>query len=121
MGKPEPKADRRLLGTWKSDRRRSFRNIRPKPGCRPAALRKLKALFGKLVVRWGRVKYYTDLDGFRSSARYEVVARDSTSVVVRYLDSEGGEGRLQQIHFEGDHYWIALGGGLCEYFRRVGK
>jgi hypothetical protein len=114
-----PTWDRRLLGTWQSDRRRTFRHFRPKPGCSPQALAKFKAIFGKLVVRWGRGKYHTELAGLRESAEFEIVASDSRSVVVRYQDAFFEEARLQQIHFAGDWYFIALSGGLCEYFRRV--
>jgi hypothetical protein len=119
MAKSLPNIDRRLLGTWKSDRRRTFRHFRPKAGCSPASFRKFRALFGKLVIRWGHGKSYAELDGHRSVTAYEVVASDSRSVVIRYFDSLAGEDRLRQIHFDGEYYWIALGGGLCEYFRRM--
>lgn len=115
------KMDRRLLGTWKSDRARTFRHFRPKPNCPPASLRKLKAMFGKLTVRWGRRKCYTDLDGYRDVSNYEVIARDSVSVVVRLPDFLSGEPRLHHIHFDGEYYWIPLSGGLCEFFRRVSE
>jgi hypothetical protein len=46
------------------------------------------------------------------------VATDETSVVVRTAGVDGTP-VLSQIHFEGDYYWIAVGGFLCEYFRRI--
>jgi hypothetical protein len=111
--------DRRLLGTWKSDRRRTFKEFVPKPGCPPARLRELKALFGKLVIRWGYRKYHTELDGHKESGDYEVIAKDSVSVVIRYFDELSQEDRLRQIHFEGKYYWITVGGNLREFFRNV--
>jgi hypothetical protein len=122
VGQSVPKVEPRLLGTWKSDRRRTFRFFKPKRGCSPQSLRKFKAIFGKLVIRYTRRKYYTELDGYRDSGAYEIVAADSESVVIRFWSrgvfSEGA--RLQHIHFEGDFYWIAVGGGgLCEFFRKV--
>ena len=115
MGKSAPKVDRRLLGTWKSDRRRTFTHYKPKRGCPPSVLRWLKGMFGKLVVRWTRRKSWTDLNGYQESCRYEVVATDSETVVIRYQN-----GVLEHIHFDGDFYWIACrGGGMCEFFRRV--
>lgn len=111
--------DHRLLGKRRSDRRRTFKHFRPKPGCSPASLKKFKAIFGKLVIRWGRGKSYSELDGRRSVTAYEIIASDSESVVIRYHDTLAGDDRLRQIHFDGDDYWIALCGGLCEYFRRV--
>ncbi len=119
MSKPRAKFDDRLLGAWRSDRRRTFRYFKPKTGASPASLRKLKAIFGKLIVRWGRGQYHIDLDGYHRSASYEVVASDSVSVIVRSRDEMSGEDRLQQIHFEGDYYWVALGGRMCEFFRRL--
>lgn len=121
MSRPQPESDSRLLGTWQSDRRRTFRHWKPTPRCRPVALRRLKEMFGKLVVRWTRTRCYAELDEYRSFERYEVVARDSRSVVVRMWDELYQEDQLQQIHFVDDeYYWIAVSTGLNEYFRRIG-
>jgi len=114
-----PEFDSRLLGTWKSDRRKTFKNFRPKPGASPAAVKQLKAIFGKLMVRWGKGRYYTEMDGRRDRFKYEVVARDSCSVVVRVHDALSSEPRLRQITFEGDYYWTSLGANMGEYFRRI--
>src|SRR5262249_15094613 len=84
VGKPVPKYDGLLIGPWRSDRRRTFRHFKPKPGCPPRSLRKLKSIFGKLVIRWGRGRHHTEMDGHHESAAYEVVARDASSVVVRF-------------------------------------
>jgi hypothetical protein len=114
--------DRRLLGTWKSDRRRTFQNFKPRRACAPQVLRRLKAIFGKLFIRYGPKRYYTDLDGIRDSGAYEIVARDSKSVVIRHHDTLSGEDRLQHIHFDGEFYWIAVAivnGTLREFFRRI--
>jgi hypothetical protein len=119
LAKSVPKFDRRLLGTWKSDRRRTFKNFRPKPGATRAAMQRLKAMFGKLVIRWGRGKYHTEYDGHCESFDYEIVARDTTCVIIRCYDNLAREWRLRQITFDGDHYWIPLGGSMCECFRRV--
>jgi hypothetical protein len=108
------KVDRRLLGTWRSDRRRTFQYFKPGPKSTPKGWRKLRSIFGKLTVRWTARRWYSDLEGFRSSAAYEVVASDETSVVVRSADSED----LVHIHFEGDYYWMAKHGTHCEYFKR---
>ncbi len=113
------KNDNRLLGTWKSDRRRTFKHFRPRPDCSPQSLRKFKSIFGKMVVRWDSDTCQTDLDGCKQTAAYEVIARDSVSVVVRCYDQLAQEARLLQIFFEGDHYWIWAGGNMREYFKRV--
>ncbi|MEO2087983.1 MAG: hypothetical protein ABGY75_00590 [Gemmataceae bacterium] len=120
MSTKSPRHDRRLIGTWKSDRRMTFRHWKPKPGCPPESERKFKALFGKLVVRWERGRYHSEIDGHRETVPYEVMAADSASVVIRFRDPYLGE-RLQQLFFDGDRYWVAtpLAPGMVEYFRRV--
>lgn len=110
--------DERLLGTWQSDRRKTFLHYKPSPKSTPQQLRNLKALFGKLVVRWERQKYHTELDGYFSSEPYIVLASDVDSVVIRHRDKVTRAERLQQIHFEEDWYWTATW-GLIEWFRRV--
>lgn len=115
----QPKWDSRLIGTWKSDRRRTFRNWQPKSGADPKAVLKFKSLFGKMTVRWGREKYHSELGSYRETANYEIVGRDSNSVVIRSWDTIYQEYRLVQIHFEEDCYFIALGAGLSETFRRI--
>jgi hypothetical protein len=116
MAKTSTKSDKRLTGTWQSDRRKTFQNYRPDKSISAAHLRRFKALFGKFTVRWGRTKYYTELDGFRDSGNYEIVASDETSVVIRHTDFITGQSELKQIHFEGDYYWFPLGGNLTEWF-----
>ena len=120
MAPHSAKSDPRLLGIWRSDRRRTFKHFKPKAKCPPSSFRKFKALFGELVVKWDRGVVHIELDDYRSATPYVVLASDAVSVVVRSKDPLSGEERIQQIHFEGDCYWVALPGGrLCEFFRRV--
>ncbi len=116
---PAAPTDPRLLGTWRSDRLRTFRHFRPKPRCRPVMLRKLKALFGRLTVTWEADAFHTELDGFAGSYPYEVLASDATSVVIAAADAISGERQLRHIHFEGEFYWLPVGGHMTEWFRRV--
>jgi hypothetical protein len=111
--------DRRLIGTWQSDRRKTFQNSSLKKKVKPAAVRKLKSLFGKLAVRWGYCKYYTNLSGFRTSGSYKILGKDSKSVVIEFCEELDPEPHLRQIHFEGKYYWIHIGGNIREYFRKV--
>lgn len=121
MSRAHPKTDSRLLGTWQSDRRRTFRHWKPKPGARPVAIRKFKSLFGELVVRWTRKRCYSELGEFRRRVDYELVARDSSSVVIREWDEFVEDHRLRYITFDGeDRYWLACSGSFHECFRRVG-
>lgn len=113
------KSDKRLIGTWQSDRRKTFQHYKRSKKVPESRHRRLQALFGKLVVRWGRTKYYTELDGFQDSGPYEIVASDETSVVIRHTDVITGQIELKQLHFEGDYYWFPLGGHLTEWIRRI--
>jgi hypothetical protein len=118
MAKRKPKFDRRLLGTWKSDRRKTFRHYVPHPDAKPEGLRKFRAIFGKLVVRWTQLRCHTEYDGSRSSEPYEFIASDSESVVVRCFHELSNSYRLYQLHFDEQYYWI-WAYGIREYFRRV--
>jgi hypothetical protein len=119
VGSTEHKWDRRLIGTWKSDRRRTFAFWKPGAGYKVENVPKLKALFGKLTIRWGRGKFHTEYKGYRETCPYEIVARDSDSVVIRCWCSIFEEYRVRQIHFDGDYYYVAVGPGLIEHFRQI--
>ena len=78
-------------------------------------------MFGKLVIRWSRTKYHSELDGHRESSAYVVVAQDANSVVVRTLDPITEQLVLLQIFFDGDDSyrvttWFS---GMIEWFKRV--
>jgi predicted nucleic-acid-binding Zn-ribbon protein len=108
--------DRRLIGTWKSDRRRTFKYFQPK-GLRE---KKLRALIGRMVIRWGRQKCVAELDGFQTTDSYRVVASDDNSVVIRSNDVFGNGTHLSQIFFvDANCYYVCTPYGFAEYFKRV--
>jgi hypothetical protein len=119
--------DRRLIGTWRSDKVRTLREIRARRDI-PAGKRraKLESLFGRLVLRYTRTKCYATLDGSTDVRPLRIVAKDSTSVVVVGTSALAEEDLIYHIHFEGPvagssrppYYWVSLG-GFREYFRRV--
>src|SRR4051812_32849756 len=99
------KIDKRLLGTSKSDRRKTFQDFVWPPNGTDEGRRKFKALFGHLILRYTRQTIFsrmrdTDLD----PCPYEVLGSDSTSVAILnkgksfFHDSPW----ILQIHFEGD-------------------
>lgn len=118
MGRSNIPTDRRLLGTWKSDRRKTFEHFRPKRGCSAKGLAKFKGLFGKLVIHWTRQRVRCELNGETWSSSYRLIARDDASVVVEFEEPYFPGKRLQQIQFQNDHYWIALD-NITEWFRRL--
>lgn len=113
--------DRRLVGIWRSDRRRTFRDFFPRRGVSEESIRKLKSLFGKLEVRYGYKVMHSSYDGVEEQTAYELLASDSSSVVIRYYSELFNEHCIRQIHFEDEYMWMAISGGLCEFFRRIPK
>jgi hypothetical protein len=131
--------DKRLIGTWKSDRELTFKHHVFKAGVKPAIRRKFRDIFGILTVTYTRTKIVADYKGSGSATRYRVLAKDDYSAVlwrdetvyrdpkIRRLFKENPEllvrGRnLLQIHFVApDAYWIYTDGsdGFREFFRRV--
>jgi len=134
---PQPDFDRRLIGTWQSDRRKTFEHWKPGKKATPASTRKFQALFGKLQVRYTKKYLYerftenTLVQGlkstgkFRRFAQYEIVAKDESSTVIRVIPLKEDTftlfgDKLIQIRYDGpDGYFISLFPGLSEYFRRI--
>jgi hypothetical protein len=131
-------AHKKLLGVWRSDKRKTLQTLH-RYHCLPEAKkRKLGALFGKLQLRYTGKYLYCKLGDFEYKERYDVVAEDEESIVVR-IYSDGIKNRiddysvkcvpelftprLQQIHFRRHrgrrYYWIGLG-KYCEWFQRQG-
>jgi hypothetical protein len=116
---PPQNVDRRLLGTWKSDRRRTLEHFKLKPTAKPRSVRFFKSMFGKMVIHWMPATYRFELDGSRLKGSYEIVAQDSESVVIRTWSDLHQEHVLRQIHFEENYYWMCASGSIIEYFRRI--
>lgn len=112
MSRKTFKTDRRLLGTWRSDRRKTMAEwVWP----RTMKLDRRKwfaGLFGHLRVTYTPRLCSWTLKEYKERGRYEVLASDADSVAI----ISGGQ--IRQIHFEGDHYWISLGRNR-EWFKRV--
>ncbi len=123
MPRQECKTDRRLLGTWRSDRRRTFKDWiwppRTSAKARKRLSKQLSTIFGHLVLRYTRTRAHADFKGTTSSHKYEILGVDSNSVAIMTWDTVLDEESIYHIHFEGDrHYWITLG-RQREWFRRV--
>lgn len=118
MSRRNPRYDRRLFGTWKSDRRRTFRDGIPQivPEDKRAFYRNI---FGKLTVHWGRNRYWSNYAGYRDRGRYEVLRIEGPDLLLQYWNGPEGGPQLHRIHFEGKYrYWLELDNGTREYFRR---
>jgi hypothetical protein len=122
MPRHAPKTDKRLLGSWKSDRRRTVSEWRFKKRLSPQRKRKFLAIFGRLALTYTRTRIRGVLRRYRFIQSYKLLAADSDTVAIIYHDSQlTSEWRIQHIHFQGtDRFWIALGPNR-EWFKRVKK
>ncbi len=115
------KIDKRLLGTWQSDRHRTIQGLKWRRNSTAAGRKKFAALFGRLVVRYTRTKIRSGFeDEAPDSQPYEVLTSDSDSVaILSYVDWRK-EMRIQYIRFDGnDYYWTIDPIGTKEWFRRI--
>lgn len=127
---------RQLLGTWKSVKQRTLRTYGPYQNFSGAKQRRIGAIFGKLELRYTRTFCFVTLNGITTRERYDVVAEDADSIVVRtYSDQmkklvdpiilrgieELFAPRLQHLHLESirgrDYYWVGIR-VLVEWFVR---
>ena len=110
-----------LIGTWRSDRKRTVAQwIYPK---RLAAERRavFEAIFGKLTVQFTRSRHTTVYDGQRHSGFYRVIWSQDASIhpeiVVVY--ATGRNERAQHIVFDSPNSYYVQGGKCAEFFKRV--
>ncbi|SPE58138.1 hypothetical protein SBV1_2720007 [Verrucomicrobia bacterium] len=127
-----------LIGTWKSDKLRTLETCHRYHRLTGAKKRKFGSLFGRLVLRYTRNRLYHSLRGTEWRAKYDVIAQDSESIVLRVhsddlwkkaepimadIVKELAAPRLLHIHFRRrdgrQYYWIGCG-SFCEWFRRQG-
>lgn len=131
--------DKRLIGTWKSDEERTFRDYTFKPSVSQKTRKKLRSIFGKLTHTYTRKRLITAFAEVTGTYRYEVVAKDAHSVAIvmrkfrpatkamaqtiaDFPELCGVGHEISHIHFEGDDlFWINVGqiGNLREYFRKM--
>jgi hypothetical protein len=113
--------DSRLIGTWRSDARKTAFELPARRDIPASKKKKLLSLFGKLQLRYTRTHCYSTMGSHVAANPYTVVAKDAWSVFVVGSNSIAGK-QIVHIHFEGNHYWIYLGSsGMREFFKRVGQ
>ena len=110
------KTDRRLLGTWRSDKDRTAGLWRYKTELDAEKTAKFESIFGKLTKRFTPTFAYSEYDTEKTKSKYRVLGSDHSSVVVAYMEKEGVE--LQQIFFESESFYVVSGYNI-EFFRRA--
>ena len=119
MAKHIIKSDSRLIGIWRSDRRRTVKDWVWPPRASAARRKRVGDIFGHLTIRFTRQKIHTAFKGERSAGNYEILGSDADSVAIMHWNPLFERQTIQHIHFVGErHYWIAIG-RQREWFRRV--
>ena len=73
--------DKRLIGTWKSDKRKTSKDMTARSDISAKARATLSRMFGKLETTYTRTRFYAKFEDLSESGRYKVVAMDESSVV----------------------------------------
>jgi hypothetical protein len=108
--------DKRLLGTWRSDKERTIALWKYQKELAPETRERFEKIFGKFTIRFTETHIYTEFEDTKNTVPYSVVARDSSSVVIAWHEEK--ERSLQHIHFEGESYYV-LSGYNVEFYTRV--
>jgi hypothetical protein len=114
-----PMIDKRLLGTWKSDKAKTLAEMRLRRDFKSKQLKVLAPMLGKLEVRYTRTKCHVKLGKYRDSRQYTVLGKDSEGVAILSGSSLCGEDQITHIRFDGRHYWITVRGCYREWFKKV--
>lgn len=113
---PRRKIDKRLLGTWKSDKERTIERWRYDKPLSNEKREKFESIFGKLVLRITETHYYGIFEEDNFSCPYTVVASDERSVCISQ-DFTGTQ-ELKQYFFEGNYMYVLVGYNI-EFFKQV--
>lgn len=108
--------DRRLIGTWRSDKERTVKNWHYTKELEPEKKERFENLFGKFTLRFTNTHVHTEFDSEKQVVPYTVVASDDSSVVIMW--HEQGRSSLQHIHFDEQGYYV-LSGYNVEFYTRV--
>lgn len=94
--------DSRLIGTWKSDGRKTAKEIAAQRDILPTKKVKLRRFFGKLELHYTESRCYSRLGNYASVNRYTVVAKDAWSAALVVFNPIAGKHivhiHLSQIH-----------------------
>ena len=111
------KFDKRLLGTWRSDKELTIIYWRYTKELAPDRRERFENLFGKLTIKYTESHAYSEFDETKDSCKYEVIGRDDNSVAIIWHEKQ--EDKIQHIHFEENDLYYVLVGYNVEFFRRV--
>jgi hypothetical protein len=110
--------DRRLLGTWRSDKKLTVAEWAFPKTVTSKARRAILALFGKFTMRYTATRIYGEFERHRTITPYRVLASDADSVaILRFIEDRKTE--IQHVHFvDNNRHWVSVGRNR-EFFRRI--
>jgi hypothetical protein len=89
--------DSRLIGTWKSDGRKTAKEIAARRDISASKKVKLRRFYGRLELRYTESCCYSRLGNYVSVNRYTVAAKDAWSVALVVCNPIAGK-RIVHIH-----------------------
>jgi len=111
--------DARLLGLWRSDAKRTWREVAARRDIPTRNANTLRRLFGTLELRYTRTRCYATLQGHTDVFPYTVAAKDSSSVAIVSCDPIAGQ-VISHLHYEGSYMWVSVGTGqFREFLKRA--
>jgi hypothetical protein len=122
MDRPPTPAQRKrqLLGHWRSDSKRTLAELAQRRFYSKKRIEFLRTIFGKLEVWYRPTTFVSTFKGKKSIYKYKILGADSYSIVILLDQKPPLVGpKIQLITFEEDYFWINLGGGAREFFKRI--
>ncbi|MBN8549381.1 MAG: hypothetical protein J0M12_08715 [Deltaproteobacteria bacterium] len=128
MAITKPKLDKRLIGTWRSDRALTLKWWTFPPNVTPAKRARFGRLFGKLTFRITKDRIYGTFDDSKWTNTYVILAADSDSVVLgitpitregKKLIGKERESKIWYIRFHSKDCFCIFAPGNLEYFRKL--
>jgi len=120
MEKSPTPAQRRkqLLGAWRSDLKRTLEELAKRRDISKKQFEFFRTIFGKLEIHYRPKTFVTSFKGKRAVGKYQILGADSYSVAISHYQKFSSP-QIKQINFDGNYYWINLGGGMREFFKRI--
>ena len=111
---------KQLFGPWRSDAKRTLEEL-AKKRMPSKSFKTFQKIFGKLRLTYRPSTIISEFKGKRATFRYKILGADAHSIAIlvdEKLPFGLGRPKIRQINFEGDYYWISLG-GMREFFKRI--
>lgn len=113
------RTDPRLIGTWKSDADATIAEMCKTRSLTDEQEQKLRTIFGKMKITYKETTFTSEMDGVVDTQTYQVVSKDSDSVVLKAGSGLTNKDEQIRIRFsDNDTYWIEASDTLRECFRR---